>query len=187
MYNIARKWTNSATRTPYQELRLSFADLVNFIRRVAADIVRGASEIIKTSNKMGMSSDLTFFTNEPDSSLLDRFQSTLSHVQYFDVLVGYFRTSGFHLLHEAFADIEKIRILVGLGVDRQAFEIIDAHQNSQRQMDFESSQKTKQYLNDQVAEEMANSPDTFETEIGVRKFIEFLQSGRLEIKAHPPK
>lgn len=39
--------------------------------------------------------DLTFFTSQPDAILLDRFRSTLAHVQYFDVL----RTSGFHLLH----------------------------------------------------------------------------------------
>lgn len=36
-----------------------------------------------------MKTDLTFFTNEPDATLLDRF------LRYFDVLVGYFRTSGF--------------------------------------------------------------------------------------------
>lgn len=41
-----------------------------------------------------MSNDLTFFTNEASASLLDRFKSTLAHVQYFDVLVGYFRSSG---------------------------------------------------------------------------------------------
>ena len=69
-----------------------------------------------------MNNDLTFFTNQPNASLLDRFKSTLKDVQYFDVLVGYFRTSGFHLLHEALADIEKIRILVGLSVDRRAYE-----------------------------------------------------------------
>jgi superfamily II DNA or RNA helicase/HKD family nuclease len=132
-----------------------------------------------------MTNDLTFFTNEPDAALLDRFRSTLAHVQYFDVLVGYFRTSGFHLLHEAFEDIEKIRILVGLGIDRQAFEIIDTYQNPQPSIDFESSQSTKQHFNDQVAQEMEQSGDTYETEIGVRKFIEFLQSGKLEIKAHP--
>ena len=60
-----------------------------------------------------MTSDLTFFTNEPNQALLDRFKATLAHVQYFDVLVGYFRTSGFNLLYESFENIEKIRILVG--------------------------------------------------------------------------
>jgi HKD family nuclease len=47
---------------------------------------------------MAMHTDLTFFTNKPDATLLDRFRATLTQVQYFDVLVGYFRTSGFYLL-----------------------------------------------------------------------------------------
>ncbi len=45
-----------------------------------------------------MTTDLTFFTNEPDAALLDRFKATLRDVQFFDVLVGYFRTSGFEPL-----------------------------------------------------------------------------------------
>ncbi len=39
--------------------------------------------------------DLTFFTNEEGHSLLSRFKSTLKDSQQFDVLVGYFRASGF--------------------------------------------------------------------------------------------
>ncbi len=45
-----------------------------------------------------MTTDLTFFTNGPDAALLDRFKATLRDVQFFDVLVGYFRTSGFEPL-----------------------------------------------------------------------------------------
>ena len=37
-----------------------------------------------------MHTDLTFFTNEPGSTLLDRFKCTLKDVRYFDILVGYF-------------------------------------------------------------------------------------------------
>ena len=40
--------------------------------------------------------DLTFFTNEEGHSLLSRFKSTLKDTQLFDVLVGYFRASGFY-------------------------------------------------------------------------------------------
>ena len=69
-----------------------------------------------------MITDTTFFTNEPGYALLDRFKKTLKHVQYFDVLVGYFRTSGFHQLCESFESIDKIRILVGLNVDRKTYE-----------------------------------------------------------------
>ncbi|QPC83764.1 helicase [Phototrophicus methaneseepsis] len=128
--------------------------------------------------------DLTFFTNEPNASLLDRFKSTLKDVQYFDVLVGYFRTSGFHLLHEALDDIEKIRILVGLSVDRRAYEIIESA-SGQMELQFEATKVTKEKFSGDVAAEMEVSPDEYVTELSVRKFIELIQQGKLEIKAHP--
>ncbi|HAR98210.1 MAG TPA: helicase, partial [Syntrophus sp. (in: bacteria)] len=131
-----------------------------------------------------MQNDLTFFTNDPGSTLLDRFQRTLRDVKFFDILVGYFRTSGFDKLHESFASIDKIRILVGLNVDRHAFEIIDAF-HSQSTLDFESHKRTKEIFSAAVTEEMDRSPDSYETELGVRKFIEFLRSGKMEIKAYP--
>ncbi|GIV80123.1 MAG: hypothetical protein KatS3mg050_4517 [Litorilinea sp.] len=100
-----------------------------------------------------MPNDLTFFTNEPNATLLDRFKATLQYVQFFDVLVGYFHTSGFHLLQDALDDVEKIRILVGLSVDRQAFQWIDAYQAQAPQLalDFHSSKETKELFGDQVA------------------------------------
>lgn len=67
-----------------------------------------------TSNFMSKT-DTKFFTNEPGASLLDRFKKTLKDVQYFDALVGYFQTSGFHQLHERFEPIKEIRILVEWG------------------------------------------------------------------------
>lgn len=131
--------------------------------------------------------DLTFFTNEPDATLLDRFRSTFAYVQYLDILVGYFRTSGFHLLYDAMEDVEKIRILVGLSVDHQAFEIIDTFQSEARQLELGllSHSETKEVFANHVADELAHSADSYETEDGVRKFIEYLKSGKLEIKAHP--
>jgi hypothetical protein len=54
--------------------------------------------------------DLTFFTNEPDATLLDRFRKTLKDAQFFDILVGYFRTSGFFRLYKFFETIEKIHL-----------------------------------------------------------------------------
>ena len=63
--------------------------------------------------------DLKFFTNEPDRDLYSRFSAILkSNTQFFDVLVGYFRSSGFFKLYDAMKDVEKIRILVGLNVDK---------------------------------------------------------------------
>ena len=54
------------------------------------------SDIIKT--------DLTFFTNEPNSTLLDRFIKILKDVKYFDILVGHFRSSGFFRLYNVSHD-----------------------------------------------------------------------------------
>lgn len=134
-----------------------------------------------------MTTDLTFFTNEPDATLLDRFRKTFAHVQYLDILVGYFRTSGFHLLYDALEDIDKIRILVGLSVNRKAFEIIDTYQTEARQLelDFLTHAEAKTVFSDHVADEMTHSPDSYDVEVGVGKFIEFLKAGKLEIKAHP--
>ncbi|MCD4672194.1 MAG: hypothetical protein K8R77_05990, partial [Anaerolineaceae bacterium] len=127
--------------------------------------------------------DNRFFTNEPGASLLDRFKKTLKDVQYFDALVGYFQTSGFHQLYEDFEQIEKIRILVGLGIDKQAFEIIDDAQN---QMEFNFTHKeTRDLFTDTVVDEIDQTSDTSQVEIGIQKFIEFLDSGKVEIKAHP--
>lgn len=66
--------------------------------------------------------DLKFFTNEPERDLYSRFAAILrSNTQFFDVLVGYFRASGFFKMCEALESVEKIRILVGLNVDLAAF------------------------------------------------------------------
>jgi hypothetical protein len=61
--------------------------------------------------------DLTFFTNDENQTLLDRFKATLADTQFFDVLVGYFRASGFYQLYDNIESVEKTRILVGLGLD----------------------------------------------------------------------
>ncbi|MCP4702316.1 MAG: hypothetical protein GY862_36470 [Gammaproteobacteria bacterium] len=127
--------------------------------------------------------DITFFTNEPDQNLLDRFKATLKFVRFFDVLVGYFRTSGFHLLQDALEPIEKTRILVGLNADRQAYELISGCR--QESLNFHAHDKIQENSAAEFIKEMENAPDTYDTEIGVFKFISMLQSGRLEIKAHP--
>ncbi|RKY78116.1 hypothetical protein DRQ07_07940 [candidate division KSB1 bacterium] len=127
--------------------------------------------------------DLTFFTNEPDSTLLDRFIAILKDVKYFDILVGYFRSSGFFRLYKSFENIEKIRILVGLNLDKKTFQIIDTAGNS----DFESHAKVKEYFGEVLISEIENSADSKEVEDGILKFVEFIKSGKIEIKAHPSR
>ena len=134
---------------------------------------------------MNDNSDLTFFTNEPDATLLDRFVKTLNTAKHFDILVGYFRTSGFFRLYQSFESIDKIRILVGLNTDQKTYEIIE--DSKQTAIDFETHQNTRLSFSSEVISELEKSEDSFDVEIGVKKFIEFLQSGKLEISAYPSK
>ena len=69
--------------------------------------------------------DLTFFTNEPGHTLLDRFKSNLIATRFFDVLVGYFYSSGFYALYKSLENTEKIRILVGISTDKKTIEFIE--------------------------------------------------------------
>jgi superfamily II DNA or RNA helicase/HKD family nuclease len=133
-----------------------------------------------------MNNDLTFFTNDPGATLLDRFRKTLKGVNLFDVIVGYFRTSGFNNIYASLEDIDKIRILVGLNIDEKAFHVIDSVR-PQTTIDFETYSRTKDIYVEKLTNEMDLSDDTYETEVGVKKFIEFLLSGKMELKAYPSK
>lgn len=131
-----------------------------------------------------MHNDLTFFTNEPDRDLYSRFNKILqSNTQFFDVLVGYFRTSGFFKLYPAMKDVEKIRILVGLNVDSYTVKIIDM---ANEQIEFES-QSTKEAIDNyskSVEQEFEKSEDTENIEFGVRTFIEWLKNDKLELRMY---
>ena len=60
---------------------------------------------------MTNNSDLTFITNEKGKNLLERFNVLIKDTEFFDVLVGYFYTSGFHALYKSLEKTKKIRIL----------------------------------------------------------------------------
>ena len=130
-----------------------------------------------------MTTDTKFFTNDAGFTLLERFKSTLKHAQYFDILVGYFRLSGFHRLYDSFESIEKTRILIGLNVDRETYDLI---QHSREQIDFESHQRTIQLCEKNwISEVESVTENQAAVQRGIVKFIELLTSGRMEIKAYP--
>jgi len=120
--------------------------------------------------------DLTFFTNDKNQTLLDRFKSTLADTQFFDVLVGYFRASGFYQLHDSLKPIAKVRILIGLGLDRETYQAVNAFQQ-QGFLDFDSHSKTKRQFQENLIWEIENSAEAdHHLEIGLKEFIEFLKT-----------
>ena len=132
-----------------------------------------------------MSSDLTFITNEAGHSLRDRFGTLLGHdTRFFDCLVGYFFISGFHKLHSALTDTEKIRILIGIKTDGRTVELI---QTAKEQQEFilESHAQVRERVPGEILAELQKSADSSEIENGVRKFVEWIKSGKLEVRAYP--
>lgn len=122
--------------------------------------------------------DLKFFTNEPERTLYDRFSVILkNNTQFFDVLVGYFRTSGFFKLYPAMEEIEKIRILVGLNVDKYTVEILDQARKT-------TIKEAKDSFEREVESEFEHSETSSEVEKGVLKFVEWIKSGKMEMRMY---
>ena len=128
--------------------------------------------------------DLKFFTNEPERDLYSRFAAILkSNTQFFDVLVGYFRTSGFFKLYPAMENVEKIRILVGLNVDRFTVKILDRAREDVKYTSF-TRKEGREIYERSIETEFENSATTSEVEKGVRVFIDWLKSGKLEMRLY---
>jgi superfamily II DNA/RNA helicase len=123
--------------------------------------------------------------NEPGKSLRDRLSDLLGdNTRYFDCLVGYFFISGFYRLYPMLEKVEKIRILVGLRTDIATYSLL---QNAKAQgvLSLKSHAEVKEQLSKDVLEELEKSGDSVEIETGIRKFVEWIQAGKLEIKAYP--
>ena len=132
-----------------------------------------------------MNTDLTFITNEPDATLLDRFNVLVKDCKAFDVLVGYFYASGFHALRQPLESASKVRVLVGISTGRDVLgAVAAAKQPNQLSISF-SHAEVKDSVETGVVTEFEHSADDHTVEEGVVAFIEWLKCGKLEIKAYP--
>lgn len=121
--------------------------------------------------------DLSIFTNKNENGikLSDRLNTVLTNSEYFDVLVGYFRITGFYLLKEKLENVKEIRILIGLGTDIKTIKSMDIFEMS----GTNATRKVQQL----VIDEFSNSDDdNLDMENGVIKFCEWIKSGKLKIR-----
>ena len=126
-----------------------------------------------------------FFTNREENTLINKFKGVFTfnpNIQYFDVLVGYFRASGYFRVRPLLDKVPKIRILVGINVDGL---LADAQNKG---LDFfKNHDKTKAEFIRGVQEDIEKSNYDKDTEKGILQFIEDLIEQKIEIKAHPEK
>lgn len=72
-----------------------------------------------------------FFNNRDGNTLMKEFEGILSNnpqVKDLDVVVGFLRASGYFTLHPFLDNISKVRILIGIDVDKY---IARAHQKGE--------------------------------------------------------
>ena len=126
-----------------------------------------------------------FFTNEADNTLLNKFKGVFENnkdIEFFDALVGYFRASGYFRIREHLSDVPKIRILVGINVDK----ILAKYQSKGLLFQGDANQTLIEFLNE-AKEDIQGATYSKEVEDGILQFIEDISTKKIEIKAHPSK
>lgn len=132
-----------------------------------------------------MDTDLSFITNEQNQRLQDRFKILIQDTSFFDCLVGYFYSSGFHAIYPAFENTEKIRILIGINTSRATYEMMQNGKTSLKQSFDFSHAEAKHEIENLVENEMSDSEDNRQVEDGVHTFINWIKKEKLEIRAYP--
>ena len=131
-----------------------------------------------------MSNDSKFFTNQKGDDLASRINELAKYSKSFDVLSGFFYSSGFYQIYKSLEDTDSIRILIGISTNEETFTLIN--QGNKLQEDkILNEPEVLEKVEDQVESEMQNSDDSKLVEMGVHKFIEWIRSGKLVIKAYP--
>ena len=127
-----------------------------------------------------------FFTNQnEETSLLRKFEGVFTHVsniECFDILVGYFRASGYFKIRPFLDKIPKIRVLVGINVD----QLIKQYHDKGRYY-LENPEETKEFFLEEMIKNIQDADYDAETEKGIIQFIDDLINEKIELKAHPKK
>ena len=130
--------------------------------------------------------DLTFITNQNDSTLLERFKVLIEdNTDKFECLVGYFYTSGFYKLYKSLENVKEIRILMGRKTNPKTYAIIKSADEESKL--FSSHKSTKEEVQNEIIQEIEESDDNSSVEEGITKFIEWLKNAKIDDKERKPK
>lgn len=126
-----------------------------------------------------------FFTNDQENTLIEKFAGMFKYnpeLKNFDALVGYFRASGYFAIRPHLENVSKIRILVGIDVDR-----IVAKYHQGVLFDGASEEEAKEEVLAKLKEDVAKCRYDAEVEKGIQQFVEDVASGKIEIRCHPSR
>ena len=126
-----------------------------------------------------------FFTNRDGNTLIKEFEGVLtnnSNIKNLDSVVGFLRASGYFELRPFLNSINKVRILIGIDVDKY---IVEAN----RAGTFFVA-KEKEVKNDYLQElrkDIEKAQYSKNVEDGIHQMAQDIASGKLELRAHPSK
>jgi superfamily II DNA/RNA helicase/HKD family nuclease len=126
-----------------------------------------------------------FFTNEHKNTLLQKFKGVFENnqdLEFFDALVGYFRASGYFKVRPFLEKVPKIRILVGIDVDK----ILAKYQSKGLLFQGDANQTLIEFLSE-IKSDIQEADYNEEVEKGMLQFVEDIATKKIEIKAHPSK
>ena len=127
-----------------------------------------------------------FFTNSAENTLFNKLEGIFQHnqnINNFDVLVGYFRSSGYFKLRPLLENVAHIRILVGIDVDKITTQMHAdglALFNGDREKTIKDWQK-------KFSTDVQEANYEQQTEQGIVQFIADIKTKKVQIKAHPSR
>lgn len=125
------------------------------------------------------------FTNKGGNTLLREFEGILQHnsqIRYLDAVVGFLRASGYFSLRPFLDNIQKVRILIGIEVDKYIAQAV-----RQGKIFFGAEEEIKAETLRKIRKDIEASHYRKEIEEGVFQLVQDLLDGKLELRAHPSK
>ena len=126
-----------------------------------------------------------FFTNRNGNTLMKEFEGILSNnpqIKNLDAVVGFLRASGYFTLRPFLDNINKVRILIGIDVDKY---IARAHQKGE--LFFGAEEEVKEECLRMLKQDIEQSHYTKKVEDGMLQMVQDMIDGKLELRAHPSK
>ena len=126
-----------------------------------------------------------FFTNRDGNTLMKEFEGILSNnpqVKNLDAVVGFLRASGYFTLRPFLNGIDKVRVLIGIDVDKYI-----ARAAQRGRLFFAENEEVKQDCMQQFREDIEKSDYSKQVEDGMMQMLQDMLDGKLEMRAHPSK
>ena len=125
------------------------------------------------------------FTNRDGNTLMKEFEGILMNnpqVKNLDAVVGFLRASGYFTLRLFLSTINRVRILIGIDVDKY---IASAHQKGE--LFFGAEDEVKEECLRKLKEDIEQSHYSKQVEDGMLQMLQDMIDGKLELRAHPSK